>query len=52
MTGTITDMKMAGVGIHQEVQNVQIQCSCCGAKKSFRYSDGNVLSKVTGKEDG
>lgn len=27
---------------------MQIQCSCCGATRNFRYSVGNVLSMVTG----
>lgn len=39
---------MADVTMQREVRNVQIQCSCCGAKKNFRYSTGNVLNKVTG----
>ena len=39
-------MKMADAGIYQEVQNVQIQCSCCGTRKNFKYSVVAVLSKV------
>ena len=27
---------------------MQIQCSCCGAKKNFRYSVGAVLDEVIG----